>query len=55
MFLILKNKVFRADLKDEREPAVLTKSERVFHNVGAHKENVCLRLHSTVKRELEDE
>ena len=55
MFLILKNKVFKADLKDEREPAVLRKSGRVFHNVGAHKENVCLRLLSRVKRDLEDE
>ena len=55
MFLILKNKVFRADLKDERESAAIRKSGRVFHNAGAQKENVCLRLHSRVKRDLEDE
>ena len=55
MFLILKNKVFRADLKDEGESAVIRKSGRVFHSAGAQKENLCFRLHSWVKRDLKDE
>ena len=47
MFLVTKNKIseigmfFRADLKDEREAAFLRQLERVFHNVGAQKDNAC--------------
>ena len=45
MFLVTKNKIseigmfFRADLKDEREAAFLRELGRVFHNVGAQKDN----------------
>ena len=59
MFLLTRN-VFRADLKDKREAAFLRESRRVFHNVGARKENarspyVTEFIVGTVRSDLEDE
>ena len=52
--------VFRPDLKDEREVAFLREWGRVFHNVGAQKENapspyVTEFIVGTVRSDLEDE